>query len=684
MNSDSSDSVIGRDPSASIFVHAKNSLGHNPRCSAFQPPHRMTVARKAAFMRFREKRSETAERKAQTLRNRDITVFCLAAASVTSVALGFTIMKVVTIAAISTVAPYVGVALALFFIIAAERILNKQKQEDEPKLRKTFPGDESDGNLADIEVDTEPEEEPESDSEESDNGQGLGLGSEDPFRETHSSSRRDLLPPPSQDEPLLAPPPQRGDSEVHPQRRRSFHGAHQRQGVDPREISQVAINIRPTRNGFLSTLMIDFTDPANRQILENLLESMQPQPVGRNLELMPLQEQGALALRNDDLEINMLCKGRWYHLQIDPAFREAILARLSHFMPHPMPMRNAHGRELIPMQRPVEEDVDCNGMLAGDFERDCVMVDRADPFKTYVERYCTVPFEVAEQLKNLGFRVIEAIQRGNEVPHEGKPDLQFTAVCWALMYYASRNKQAFFEGTFVLKDKNYRLFNYFLPNMYVRASSHFKRRAIPVKERGGWAHFGLDVEITPDFALPARKRHIMMGKIESFDGRDRIYIKPENWGTNPLRPFHIFGHGVEFVESQGKRRLPWLFGDVGSGDAYQKEHILPDDDITFREIYFDESFPPALKPANENQFWIDYQDFGLEFVVQFLLEISTRKDLPLSISDRVATFLRELRQRYGGSLESRRGNEVAVNLDGSFMDHRHDRGLSSQEEKGSE
>lgn len=144
---------------------------------------------------------------------------------------------------------------------------------------------------------------------------------------------------------------------------------------------------------------------------------------------------------------------------------------------------------------------------------------------------------------------------------------------WYFYDLAIQKDQPFDEGTFVIQDRQLRIYNFLMsyvkkvnppitdtindpvlnvstnPFAYSRLSSHFKL------EQRQYRHYGIDVRFgAAQFAqvlLPAQKTHILFGCI----GNDQIFIKLENVG---IAVHSVVMHGKEFVEAQLRKLYPNL------------------------------------------------------------------------------------------------------------------------------
>lgn len=155
-------------------------------------------------------------------------------------------------------------------------------------------------------------------------------------------------------------------------------------------------------------------------------------------------------------------------------------------------------------------------------------------FNSYVQQHCfgIDPMRAKEKALR-GLQLIQKLHR-NEPVEQDNLEEKLSDACWGLMLSAITRGQAFVEGTFDLTDPGHRLFHFFMPILYGRSSSHYKKRVIPVTEGywKGYGHFGYDIGRDGQNDLPAYKRTVMLGRIITRDGTDRTYLKMENWGAN--------------------------------------------------------------------------------------------------------------------------------------------------------
>jgi len=271
-------------------------------------------------------------------------------------------------------------------------------------------------------------------------------------------------------------------------------------------------------------------------------------------------------------------------------------------------------------------------------------------------KYCTahgVPYnyQAAWEDANEGVGLFQKIRKGEAI--ESTPE-NIRKICWGMMAHAISKQNGFENGTFVVDDPGFRLFKAFTncPGIYGRASSHFKTRAIPIPDGllKGWKHFGLNIR-----NLPPNMGTVVIGKIQTKDGRERVYIKCEPWGANPSlntveNVMHFVGHSLDFVISQYRKAR-----GTNQAPGDRKEHMHPEDKNKiqklihpFRDII--PGPPPNLK------------EWGFAEAVPYLREIlQLSPDLRLEREKvSVRQYLSELDERYGPGILHRKGNEVQI------------------------
>lgn len=130
---------------------------------------------------------------------------------------------------------------------------------------------------------------------------------------------------------------------------------------------------------------------------------------------------------------------------------------------------------------------------------------------------------------------------------------QASGLIWHLTRTACRQGQSFTEGTFVLEgDDAKKLYDKLsgIEGAYERHSSHFKGRV-----QKNTPQMGLDFS-SKDGTLPVGKRTILFGLADTNDGKQVLFIKPENWGADkrifksPQKFKHFVNHTTQFLHAQ--------------------------------------------------------------------------------------------------------------------------------------
>jgi hypothetical protein len=177
-------------------------------------------------------------------------------------------------------------------------------------------------------------------------------------------------------------------------------------------------------------------------------------------------------------------------------------------------------------------------------------------------------------------------------------------IAWYLYSEAINKHEAFTEGSFIILDSSFKLYNFLMlyaricnqeiqgtqddkanhstgnPFACSRDSSHWK------KSQRHWKHYGIDIRFEPDGAvsnlLPTGKPHLLFGIVG--ENPNRLFIKFEDHGlyTGP-RPAELAGHAWDYavsrIRKQQKILPPSVYQQliepfVGSdeGDNIRKEH----------------------------------------------------------------------------------------------------------------
>ena len=166
------------------------------------------------------------------------------------------------------------------------------------------------------------------------------------------------------------------------------------------------------------------------------------------------------------------------------------------------------------------------------------------------------------------------------------------SVMWYLYSEAINKQQAFVDGSFIIIDPDFKLYNFLMhyarrfnptltgtnadplshgsdnPFAYSRDSSHWKTT------QQIWSHYGIDMRFAPDQTsqplLPAGKKHLLFG-IVADQPTPRLFIKFEDDGIYGGKTFadklyngwELVRHGLSFVKSrvpkQEKNMPQWWY-----------------------------------------------------------------------------------------------------------------------------
>lgn len=205
----------------------------------------------------------------------------------------------------------------------------------------------------------------------------------------------------------------------------------------------------------------------------------------------------------------------------------------------------------------------------------------------------------------IGLKCLKKVMNNDQLEKMSQADYLHTVIglTWHLYDHAAHKNEKFDEGTFVIEDKDFKIYNFLLnyvqsvnptitgtakdplshysdnPFAYSRDASHF------VDQKKKYRPYGIDIRFGAKGAekqeLPADKKHLLFG-ICDFD-KQLIYIKPENHGL--YYQDGLLGHIAEFASAQARKdnRIAnafrafcgWLGFAIGTDDAdsFRKERI---------------------------------------------------------------------------------------------------------------
>lgn len=216
-----------------------------------------------------------------------------------------------------------------------------------------------------------------------------------------------------------------------------------------------------------------------------------------------------------------------------------------------------------------------------------------------LEEYCKLynstilPSKVNEAIKRGGRLVKEILAGQRDTPSEDAEG-DAAAIIWFLMGAAIEKRQGFKQGSFLIEDREERIYKFFekMPRKGERSSSHYIGRS---NEYRGWSsyliksssHMGVDV-LTG--TMPAYKRTLDIAQVESppsltpsLISKPMLYIKPENYS-----PFLTTGYGFDATMHGWEylRSLATKWRGTGGDDlpGMQKERVPDEAKKTFNDF----------------------------------------------------------------------------------------------------
>lgn len=267
-----------------------------------------------------------------------------------------------------------------------------------------------------------------------------------------------------------------------------------------------------------------------------------------------------------------------------------------------------------------------------------------EDFRSYVKKHCPGHSpEQAWRLAQLGKQLEADIQGLGPVTLKLKypPKIRkkyLAAFLWHLMHKAIEKGQGFSSGTFLLKDPNYKICQFFrdTSKVYTRLSTHFQERIIPSKfvndsgkREKGKLQYGIDITQT-NSGLPADKNTILFAPVKVPDGSHYTFFKPEDHGAK-LGTVAWFFHFMDLLKSY------WPFK---SEENVQREKTSPEIVATFEKLCAQINRPAKLG------------GYGIAAMISHLLPYS--KDNPA-----IQSFITKLQDRYD-HLPLRKGDEVIL------------------------
>lgn len=197
--------------------------------------------------------------------------------------------------------------------------------------------------------------------------------------------------------------------------------------------------------------------------------------------------------------------------------------------------------------------------------------EHAALFGKYVETHCPgYSVREAMRLVHEGEELVKMIASGEKL--DGfKPEEKLSPFIWHLMYQAVISNQAFEQGTFVIKDPDHKIEQFFKQSKqaYHRWMSHFPGRT----PKYTWWRAntnGIDISQNYKTGLPAHKRTVIWSRLETLDEDEYTFFKIEDWG---FTGFQKILHTKDFISIIPSLIAPVWFGKHNK--HYYREEYLP-------------------------------------------------------------------------------------------------------------
>ena len=220
-----------------------------------------------------------------------------------------------------------------------------------------------------------------------------------------------------------------------------------------------------------------------------------------------------------------------------------------------------------------------------------------------------------------------------------------------LDYKAHKKRQGFEEGSYVLEDEDGRLFKSLLDpsSVYKRISTHKMGDPSNMSEQ-----YGIDfIDPIP----PYNKRHILFFQFTGLDGKKKLFIKPENYGTKIGQGGLL--HLGELIRSTMHK---YISAKSKSPAVWRKErlHTL-DDKYKALLAKFNEYIRELHNQNKLDMTGVDQriEEYGLAYVWLCVQQIYHLQDEPES--ETFKKIVEELRKI--DNIEHRKANEVVFTKD---------------------
>lgn len=182
--------------------------------------------------------------------------------------------------------------------------------------------------------------------------------------------------------------------------------------------------------------------------------------------------------------------------------------------------------------------------------------------------------------------------RLDTIPHEKRGEY-FVSFMWGLMAIAIEKNEGFTEGTFIFKDPQQKILNFFKPIAYCRYSSHFKKRILD--EHTHFLHNSFAID---DLRFPSNHRTGVFASIETLTGEDYTYVKPESYAANLMAPIDYILHAGSYLLSRPRVWGLPLFRDLTKEANYREEDTPRPLLEKFQEVMQSEDLDSLMGEAN--------------------------------------------------------------------------------------
>lgn len=238
-------------------------------------------------------------------------------------------------------------------------------------------------------------------------------------------------------------------------------------------------------------------------------------------------------------------------------------------------------------------------------------------FEEYVKENCPgYSVRQAMRLVHEGETFVADIHHGKKINCRDRMD-KLAPFMWYLMYQAVVSKQAFTQGTFVIKDPGHALEQFFTKSdaCYRRWMSHFPGRTPTDSIFKGWHNtYAIDVDQNGKSGLPAHKRTVIWSRLETIEKGEYSFFKIEDWGFTGL--YAKLMHTRDYLLIIPSLLAPSWFGKHYK-KHYREEYLPPD-------IY--KKYHKLMKEKGIKHTGRDVTKFGLSAISHSLRPLAKKCD----------------------------------------------------------